>query len=443
MASKKRAAAVAGLGLAAVLALSACSSGGNAAAGSGSAQKVPTTSGKGKTLTVWVMTGDYTPKTIAAINKEFTAKTGAKVNVQTQQWTNITTKISTALATSTPPDVLDLGNTQVASYAANGALKDLTSYKKDLEQGQTWLGGLEQPATISNKLYAVPGFAGARAVIYNKPMWAKAGITTAPTTYSELTADLDKVKAQNTASDFSPFYLPGQYWYAGMQFVWDAGGDIATPSGKKWTAGFTSAKAQKGLSDFKTFQNTYSTKASQTLDTDTPAQETLFADGKTSAILDNNWALGLIQKANPKLTNADLGSFPFPGKSGSTQPAMLGGSDWGIAQKSKNSDLALEWTKLATSPSIQSKWVYGNDGWIPNSTEGIKAADATVDPFQKGFFDAALNSKATPASGNWAALEGNSDINQLFEAVASGSKTPEAAAQTFDSAANTQLNTTN
>ncbi|GAA4673492.1 extracellular solute-binding protein [Frondihabitans cladoniiphilus] len=436
-------ASVGALGLAAVIALSACSSGGTTAAASGGVQTVPTTKGDGKTLTVWVMTGDYTDKTIAAINKEFTAKTGAKVNVQTQQWANITTKISTALATSTPPDVLDLGNTQVASYAANGALLDLTPYKKDLAQGQTWLGGLEQPATIDKKLYALPGFAGARAVIYNKAMWAKAGITAAPTTFDELTADLDKVKAANTASDFSPFYMPGQFWYAGMQFVWDAGGQIATADGTKWSAGFGSAKAQQGLADFKDFQNTYSTAASQTLDTDAPQQEQIFADGKTSAILDNNWGLGLIQKANPNLATDDIGSFPMPGKSGSTQPTMLGGSDWGIAAKSKNTDLALEWAKIAGSPSIQAKWVYGTDGWIPNSTEGIKAADATVDSFQKGFFQAALNSKATPATGDWASLEGDKSINQLFSAVASGSKTPKEAAATFDSAANTALNAAN
>jgi N,N'-diacetylchitobiose transport system substrate-binding protein len=437
----KKIASVAGLGLAAVLALSACSSGGTAAAGGSGTKTVPDTKGKGKTLTVWVMTGDYTPKTIDAINREFTAKTGAKVNVQTQQWTNITTKISTALATSTPPDVLDLGNTQVASYAGNGALLDLTPYKKDLAQGQAWLGGLSEPATVDNHLYAVPGFAGARAVIYNKPMWAKAGITTAPTTYSELTADLDKVAAQNKSTpDFSPFYLPGQYWYAGMQFVWDAGGQIATQSGKTWKTGLGSTASQQGLADFKAFQNAYSTKASQTLDTDTPAQEQIFADGKTSAILDENYAVGTIEKANPKVTAADLGSFPFPGKSGQSQPVMLGGSDWGIAAKSKNPDLALEWSKIAASPSVQSKYVFGNDGWIPNSTQGIKEADSTVSAFNKGFFDAALKSKATPASGNWAALEGNLSINQLFESVASGSKTPQAAASTFDNAASTQLN---
>ena len=188
--------AVAALGLTAALALTACSSAGTAGGGSSDGpQTVPTTKGDGETLTVWVMTGDYTDETIAAINDEFTAQTGAKVDVQTQQWDGITTKISTALATSTPPDVLDLGNTQVASYAANGALLDLTPYRDDLKQGQTWLTGLEEPATVDDSLYAVPGFAGARAVIYNKTMWAQAGITEAPTTYDELTADLDALKA--------------------------------------------------------------------------------------------------------------------------------------------------------------------------------------------------------------------------------------------------------
>jgi len=432
--------AVGALGLAAALALTACSSSGTGGSSSDEPQAVPTTKGDGKTLTVWVMTGDYTPETIDAVNAEFTEQTGADVDVQIQQWDGITTKISTALATSTPPDVLDLGNTQVASYAANGALLDLTPYRDDLKQGQTWLTGLEEPATVDDSLYAVPGFAGARAVIYNKTMWAEAGVTEAPTTYDELTADLDKVKAANTASDFSAFYLPGQYWYAGMQFVWDAGGDIATSSDGTWTAGLESKEAQQGLEDFTEFQNAYSTPASQTLDTDAPDQTQVFADGKTATILHTNGSIDLIQKANPALTDDDFGTFPMPGKSGETQPVMLGGSDWGIAAKSQNSDLALQWTKIATSPDIQNEWVVGNDGWIPNSEEGIEAAGSVVTPIQKGFFDAALNSKATPASANWAALEGDKSINQLFSSVVSGSKSPEAAAKSFDEATDEALN---
>lgn len=432
--------AAAAIGLAATVALTACGSSGSSSSDSTTQQGVATAKGQGKTVTVWAMDGDYTTDTINAVNAEFTKQTGAKVDVQIQKWDGITTKITTALATSNPPDVLDLGNTQVASFAANGGLKDLTSYATDLKQGQTWLTGLSDPATVDGKLYGVPGFAGARAVIYNKTMWAKAGVKAAPTTFAELTAALTKVKAANPSGGFSAFYLPGQNWYAGMQFVWDAGGEIATENGGKWAAGFGSDKAQAGLTTFKKFQNDYSAAASRTLDTDKPDQTQVFADGKASAIVATNGSIGLIQKANPKITDADLGTFPMPGESGSTQPVMLGGSVWGIAAKSAEADLALQWTKIATSPEIQSTWVFGKDGWIPNSTEGIKAADPKVSALNKGFFQAALNSRATPANANWAGIEGDKSINQLFSSIASGTKSVSEAAKSFDTAATTALN---
>ncbi|WP_329499890.1 extracellular solute-binding protein [Kitasatospora herbaricolor] len=396
--------------------------------------------GEGKTLHVWVMDGDYSDQTLKAINDEFTQKSGAKVDVQVQSWDGIETKITTALATSSPPDILDLGNTQVASFAANGGLKDLTPYGEDLRQSQTWLAGLVAPATVDGRLYAVPGFAGARAVIYNKAMWAKAGVTAPPTTFDELTNDLKKVKAANPAPDFSPLYFPGQNWYAAMQFVWDAGGDLATQSGTKWNGSMGTDASLAGLADFKAFQNEFSAPASRTVDAIKPDQVQVFADGKASAIIATSGFLGRIQKANPGLTDADLGTFPLPGKSGKAQPVMLGGSDWGIAARSKNPDLALTWTKIAASPDVQSKWVVGKEGFIPNSAEGIKAAAATVPPLRKGFFDAALNSRATPASANWAQIEGSHDVDDLFAAVASGSKTPKEAAGDFDTAADKALN---
>ncbi|MFD7057394.1 extracellular solute-binding protein [Streptomyces mirabilis] len=430
----------AALSAAVMLTLAACGGGSGSTTGAGAkAQTVPTVKGDGKTLTVWVMDGDYTDATLKAVNDRFTKATGAKVDVQIQQWDGITTKISTALSTSGTPDVLDLGNTQVASFAANGGLLDLTAYKADLEQGRTWLDGLQDPATVDGSLYAVPGFAGARAVIYNKKTWAAAGITSAPTTYGELTADLDKVKAADQASDFSPFYLPGQYWYAGMQFVWDAGGGIATKDGGTWKGGFGSTEGQKGLNEFKSFQNTYSTMASRTLDTLSPDQNQLFADGKTSAVLSTSGAIALIQKDNPKITSDDIGTFAFPGLSGKAQPVMLGGSDWGIAAKSDAQDLALQWARIAASPTVQDDCVFGKDGWIPNSQEAITAAQPSLDAQQKGFFTAALNSKATPAAAQWSTVEGDKSVNQLFSAIASGSKSPAAAAKDFDSHLDTTL----
>ena len=437
--------AIGAAGIVAALALSACSSGGSGGNGGNGGGAEPGTidapDGAGKTLTVWAMTGDLSDDTLAAINKKFETDTGAKVKVETQQWQDIATKITTALATDTPPDVIDIGNTQVSTFAASGGLADLTDYKDAFAQGQTWLGGLVDPATIDGKLYAVPSFAATRTVIYNKKIWADAGVTTAPATYDDLKAALDKVKAKNSASDFSAFYLPGQYWYAGLQWIWDAGGEIATQKDGKWVSGFGSDQSVQGLTDWKAFQNAYSSVASRTLNTDKPDQDQVFADGKAGAIIANSWEIGAIQKANPKITDADLGTFPMPGVSGQNQPVMLAGSDWGIATKSKQQDLARYWVKLAASPEIQNEWVFGKDGWIPNSTEGIKSAldSGKVADLTQAFFTAAQNSKATPASGNWASLE-DPGMKQFFQSIASGTKTPGDAAKAWDTTVDSTLN---
>jgi N,N'-diacetylchitobiose transport system substrate-binding protein len=430
---KSRTIAIGALGLAAALALTACSSG----SGGGSSSSIGTPNGKGKTITVWSMTGDLSTPTLDAINKEFTKQTGAKVNVQTQQWSGIGTKITTALSTSTPPDVVDLGNTDVASFASSGGLLDLTANKTELEAGQTWLSGLEAPAEVGGKLYAVPSFAGDRVVLYNKTMWAAAGISSAPTTYAQLTADLDKVKAKNSAPDFSAMYFPGQYWYAGMGFVWDAGGAIASGSGSNWKGAFSSAAAQQGLSDFKTFQNTYSDVASRTLNTDTPSQDTILADGQASAIVASSWEIGTVE-ATKKLSASDLGTFPFPGKSGKNQPVFLGGSDWGIAAKSKNAALAKAWVKIAASPSIQNTYVFGHDGWIPNSVEASAAAATKAAPIDAPFFTAAKISNPTPAAAGWLTIEGDNSITEFFQNVATGD--PASAASSFDAHLATALN---
>lgn len=424
--------AVTALSAAALLALSACST---TASSSGPSEPtvVPSAEGEGKTVTVWIMQDDYTDETLEAINTQFTEETGAEVDIQVQQWDGITTKISTALATSTPPDVLDIGNTQVAGYAANGGLLDLTAYEDDLAQGRTWLDGLADPARVDGSLFAVPGFAGARAVIYNKQMWADAGVTEEPETWEEFTAALDAVAAANTAPDFSPFYYPGQYWQSAMQFVWDAGGEIAVEQDGTWAGDMNSEAAVQGLEDFVEFQNTYSSPASATLDNQVPPQGQVFGDGKTSAILNTGGGIKGITDVNPELTADKLGTFPFPGKSGDSQPVMIGGSDWAIPAKSQNSDLALQWVKIASGPEIQDDFVFGVDGWIPNSTEGIEAAQATELPeHQSGFFEAALTSKATPAAATWSTIEGDKSINDLFSAIASGSKPAEDAATEFN-----------
>ncbi|GMA26627.1 ABC transporter substrate-binding protein [Luteimicrobium album] len=443
---KTRTLAIGAFTAVAALSLAACSSsgsGGDDKTGGASDQKtIGTVDGSGKTLTVWAMSGDYTDETLKAINDKFKADTGADVKVETQQWADIGTKLTTALATTTPPDVIDIGNTQVSTYAATGGLADLSKYKDALQQGGTWLGSLVDPSTVDGKLYAVPSFAGNRAVIYNKKTWADAGVTEAPTTYADLKSDLDKIKAKNTASDFSAFYLPGQYWYAGLSWTFDTGSKIATQQDGKWAADF-SDKGVKGLDEYKAFQNAYSSKASQTLNSggeNNPDQTQLFADGKTATIIGALWdPASIVKAAGKKLTLDDLGTFALPSPSGDGMAYNFGGGEvWGVAQKSQNQDLALAWLKVATSEDIQLK--LAAQPWIPNTNELAAQAATNAAPINSGFFAGASKTFSTPNATKWATVEANKVMENLFSSVASGSKSSADAAKTADDAINSTLN---
>jgi N,N'-diacetylchitobiose transport system substrate-binding protein len=418
------------LATALALAVTACGSGGAGSSGGASPA--------GTTLTVWLMDGDLSDKAVAAIDDEFTGQTDAKVDIQIQQWDNINTKLSTALAQDNPPDVLDIGNTDVPLYAATGALADITAHQKQLSRGQQWLPGLVGPATVGGKLYAAPLFAGNRAVIYNKQIWARAGITTAPTTFAQLTADLDRIKAADKAADFSAFYLPGEYWHGALQFVWDSGGQIATQTGGTWHGALESPAAQQGLAAWRSFQNTYSTPASRDTDNKTPDQDALFASGKAAAILDSS--INTIVKDNPAI-KAQIGTFPFPSSTpGRNQPVFLGGSDLAIAARSQHQDLALAYLSAATDPAVQRAAIVGVDGWTPVSTQIIDQATSLLPATSAAFLTAAKDSVATPATPGWATVESDKSINDFFGDIATGRKTPAAAAAAFDAHLDQALN---
>jgi N,N'-diacetylchitobiose transport system substrate-binding protein len=429
--NKQRYIATGAAATALALALTGCSGHGAGSAGGGDS----------KSLTVWLMQDTLTDASQKAVVDQFEAQTGATVKVEIQQWDNINTKLTTALATDTPPDVVEIGNTDVPLFAANGALADITSDKKDLEGSNTWLKGLEGPATVDGKLYAAPFYAGTRSVIYNMDTWAKAGVTAAPTSYAELTADLDKVKATNSAADFSAFYLPGTYWYNAISFLYDAGGALAQQSGGSWKGQLETSASQQGLRDFKDFENDYSTSASRTAPMDTPNPTDVFATGKTATVMGNGNALKTIVQSDPKLAG-HVGSFPFPSKAdpGKNMPNFLGGSDLAIATKSRSAKLALQFVKFMTSDDIQVKQISAASGHVPISDQLIEQVVKTLPDEMKSFYESAKLSISTPATPGWATIESDASVTDFFSQIADGTKTPQQAGADFDKHLNTALN---
>lgn len=121
----------------ATVALAACNSGASTApsqaAGSAPATAQPSTAASTGTLTVWLMNGSLNDNSVVQLDTDFqVSHPGWKVNYQVQQWNGIVDKLTTALSSNTPPDVVEMGNTQAITFEAAGALADLSSDRKSV-----------------------------------------------------------------------------------------------------------------------------------------------------------------------------------------------------------------------------------------------------------------------------------------------------------------------
>jgi len=365
------------------------------------------------TLTVWLMNGSAPQAVIDGVNADFKAKyPNVTVNVQIQQWSDVTTKLDTAFGGSAPPDVMELGNTLVAKYASAGALADISGKKSDFQNSGTWLQSLTDSCTYQAKLYCVPYYAGSRAVIYRKDMFDAAGATV-PTSMDDLLTAGQKLMAKyGSDSRFSALYFPGKYWYAAAPFVWDFGGDIATQSGSKWTGAINNSNSQQGLTVLKNLVTQLS-RADKT--GDEAKQDQAFAQGHIAMIIANGWEVGVITdpKAGDPTLLAKLGAFPIPSHiAGQTAPVFLGGSDLGIAAKSQHQDLAREWIKLLGGTKAQGQMVTVG-GVIPNTTSLVSLSSGLPAIFAA----AAKNSRFTPNSPNWANVESANILQDMLVSI--------------------------
>jgi N,N'-diacetylchitobiose transport system substrate-binding protein len=375
------------------------------------------------------MQGSLTDNTVVKFNTEFSlAHPGWAVNYQTQTWDGIVAKLDLALASNNPPDVIEMGNTQTSHYAAAGELMDLTSSRQALGGGssndsasadQGFMASLNDSAMFNGKLFAAGFYGGCRVLVVRKDLLAKANIDPASlTSKDKVLAAAKTLAAANPAKDFSPFYLPGQNWYALMQFIWDEGGQIATESNGTWSGGLSSAASQKGIQDYVDYYTQGGSKGPKDKDEQNPPEWTLFQQGKIAMFIGNWWEVGLATGKTGAVTNADqqVAVIPIPSvNDGKTVPIFVGGSNLGIAAKSKNQAQALDWIKIVTSSDGQNE-LMGN-GWIPGLKAAAASIPSTASPVLKiQIAEAAAGGRATPASPNWASVE--SGINPLKDMMA-------------------------
>ena len=369
-------------------------------------------------LTVWLM-GDAQanwPEAVAAATAAFKQQhAGVDVDVQYQSWGDYKTKFEATLAGGSGPDVIEFGNTDVPKYSAAGALAPLN--RADFPNSRTWLSGLAAAGSFNGRLYAVPYYAGARAVIYRTDQYRAAGIRSTPKTLAQFNAaGLKLMKKYGKDATYSAVYFPGRYWYAAMSFVYDWGGRIATYRNGRWVGTLNEGKAIAGLTAWRNTARILS-RANKTGNEANPQQALVFAKGKVGSFIGNGWEwpYALDPKVGNPALDGKIGAYPMPSHvRGRYMPTFLGGSNLAIPTTSKQKALAADWIAAFTSTANMTRMAVSG-GVIPNTTTlaRINASKPTLAPFA----EAAKYSWFVPSTPNWANVESAQVLQNMLSAI--------------------------
>jgi ABC-type glycerol-3-phosphate transport system substrate-binding protein len=405
---RKTPAALVALGTAAALAIAGCSSSSSSSAGGSSS-----TSSAPAQLTVWRMGGSV-PSQVAWMNnvvtqfhKDFPQYATTKVNVVWVPWTVRTTDWNNALASGkNAPDITELGNTDTPTEASLGVLTNVSSFVDSWSAKPGLVSGMLANDTQNGDIYAVPWFGGVRGVWYRTDQFAKAGITSPPTTWAQLATDAQKL--QQT--------FPGTYGIdaitddtnAFASFVWGAGGQIATESNGTWTADLTSPADEAAIKFYVSLYRTYHLSPSKYIGqtelgntgSTSGGANTDFGLGKLDLYIDGPWASATMP-AN-SVDKSNWASFPIPSENGpNTAPVFAGGSDLAIFKTSKYPQA--DWDLISVMDDTANSTSFANlQGFFPPYTAELTGGVYKTEKFMSGFATAAANSQVSPLNAkNW------------------------------------------
>ncbi len=305
------------------LALSACSGTSDSASGG----KV--------SMTLWQnsTTGpgqQYWKDAIAAFEKK---NPNVTITMQSIQNEDLDGKLQTALNSGDAPDIfLQRGGGKMAAMVQAGQLMDITG-KVTADTKKVISAGSFKAETYQDKVWAMPLAVLPGGLFYSKDLFKAAGITEAPATIDDLSADVQKLKATGVA----PIALGAKdAWPAAHWFYWFALRECS-PSTMEKTADSKSfsdgcwLKAAQDLQDFaaqKPFNEGFLTTSAQQ---GAGSSAGLVANHKAAMELMGAWDPGVIASLTPdQKPLPDLGFYPFPELSsgGKGEPgSIMGGVD--------------------------------------------------------------------------------------------------------------------
>ncbi len=287
-----------------------------------------------------------------------------------------TTKMPIALKSDNPPDIFQQwGGGQESTQFTSGKLANLSSL------ASSWISELGQSAAgwqVNGQQYGVPYDQHVVGFWYRKDLFAKAGITAAPTSIAQLESDDAKLKAKG----ITPISLGGgsrwpDAFYWEYFAVRECSQSVLQSSIKavSMTAPCFS-QATKDLTSFMAtnpFQGGFNATQAQT---GAGSSAGLLANGKAAMELQGDWETSVV----PALTSdknilSELGWFPFPQVSGGAgnPTAVLSGGDGFSCTTGASEPACADFLQYIDSTPVQEELVQKGEVGLPanSSAESV------------------------------------------------------------------------
>jgi len=353
------------------LAVTGCSSGSGGGGSAGSPADPSTVSGDITVLTN--RTDLVNDGTMARYAAQFN-QIYPKVKVTFQGITDYEGEVKIRMNTDNYGDVLLIPN----ALKRDDFPKFFASLGRSAELGQKYR--FTANGAVNNQIYGLAQNGNANGFVYNKAVWAQAGITAWPTSSSQFVSDLQAIKAKTTATPYYTNYHDGwplTAWEAAVGSVScdPKANDNLAGNHTPW-AGGQELNAIDSL--LFTVVKTGLVEADPTT-TNWENSKGLLATGKIATMWLGSWAVSQMQAAATKAGTdpAQIGFMPWPAQSGGTFCSVVG-PDYlqGVSIHSAHKDAARAWLDWFTDKSSYAQ----DSGDVPTLTSA--PLPATLKPYQ-------------------------------------------------------------
>jgi multiple sugar transport system substrate-binding protein len=321
-------------------------------------------------------------------------------------------------------DISDNFGSTVGSWAAKGILEPLDDYMKaDGFDTKDFVPTALASNQYQGKTYALPIAVHTLLLMYNKKMFADAGIAGPPTTMTELQTDITKLTKVGGAGNItqlgmrSPDYITLAYAFGGKWYD-DQGNPTPDDPGNLAALHFWVDNVVKkyGADAIKKFEAGYGEYASA---------QNPFYTGKVAMTLDGEWQPVFIKQYAP---NLDWGvvAIPYPDNQATLAGAtQLTSSMFFIPKNAPHKKEAWEFLKYLTGTQAMTQFSHAL-GNLPARTSLL--GDPTYSDIPQ--FNAWLDSLKSPNLRIFASLPSTAqyqkDLGDEFQLIASLKDTPEA-----------------